>query len=79
MAETPLPKRAASSPQRKQQFTLDAYTGHLFVRDEKKNDRCPDCDGTIRIGDRTFEIAGWFRKSERGNDYIFLRIGAERF
>jgi hypothetical protein len=79
MSATPTPDRAAAPKPQRKPFELAAYSGHLFFRDEKKNDKCPDCDGTLRIADRTFEIAGWLRKSESGRDYIYLRIGSERF
>jgi uncharacterized protein (DUF736 family) len=49
-----------------------ANTGTLFPNN-KKSDNHPDYKGKIKVGDQEFELAGWVKKTEKGQ-FLSLKI-----
>ena len=46
--------------------------GSLF-KNEKQNDRQPDLKGSVMIKGVLYELAGWYRTSQNGRQYISLQ------
>ncbi len=49
-----------------------------MFKNEKQNDRQPDYKGTIVIAGKTYEIAAWERRSQRGTSYLSLQASEPR-
>ena len=49
-----------------------ANTGTLFPNN-KKADNHPDYKGKIKVGDQEFELAGWVKKTDKGQ-FLSLKI-----
>ena len=77
MANTERP-RGGRSPQRNQQYD-DTNRGVLFWKAEKEADNHPDWTGNINIDGRKFEIAAWSRRSDKGQDYLSIKVSKELF
>jgi hypothetical protein len=70
-------RRPSSQPRQQTQYN-DDNRGVLFWREEKETEKHPDWTGSVTIAGRTFDIAGWSRKSEKGKDYISISVNKER-
>ena len=49
-----------------------ANTGSLFPN-KKTSDIQPDYKGKIKVGDQEFELAGWIKKTDKGQ-FLSLKI-----
>ena len=68
---------STQKPTETKRFETAPNTGALFFIDTKASVKHPDAKGKLRIGDMTFSIAGWMRKSQAGKDYISIIVDAE--
>ncbi|MDD6772714.1 MAG: hypothetical protein PUD85_02015 [Bacteroidales bacterium] len=53
-------------------YQMKEGQGSLF-KNEKQNDRQPDLKGSVMIKGVLYELAGWYRTSQNGRQYISLQ------
>jgi uncharacterized protein (DUF736 family) len=59
-------------------FTLKDGQGTLHRVDEKKNERGPDYEGRLMIGEQEYRIAGWIKTTSAGKKWLSLNAEVPR-
>lgn len=59
-------------------YEVQDMTGSIFEEKSKRNEKAPDWRGTVKIGGRTLEIAGWARTTRNGDPWLSLKFSEPR-